>query len=938
MSQPTDSPIQGRYKLYKAGTARRVEWLAKTASRCCNVTTIIGSLAPDPAKAHSSSSRTSPLQDVRIRTHELVALANAIVAADPPVSIPQNIIDVLNDVIAGREVCTQWYSSQAVQQESDVARQNEGHVFFIHTLREVHNLLSSAHQAQVQSQQPTAATARPKKAKSRARTTNDTLSSLFAHLEVEEPSDTPLGTGSCSAPPSLGTKVDLTDSDVSLQDDTEDIAFALWCFLEDLNDARAFLIATWGDYCKGSVSLLLVTATTTIAFGLIRRENEEFVKCYPKFGDWWYIQDFLHLAMCTYDRAIYVFPAESGATPKHLGSNLNPAELLCPFAAFSLLAFKEDMCEYRKATGMRTYVVAQTTVQPCSDFAAFFADIVPEIHAYGEGLRQKGQLGDIFLHGVLQYCDTPPLPIWLVVAYQTCVEIQELVESNPSCGIESFCMSSRNVCESIHNYRVFAPTFADHMLESNWNEPFASVVKVSELVNAVLAGAQSTQFSTEERLALVRGSALPPHYLLGFPLSVGDLLYNLKVKTHNAGVALANDGYVILAVAHLYHAARHYGLVTANWHDMDLVLAQHGTKQALVTKTSAQADAHAMSRHYLMALGVPASAFARGRTPAIPPPKSLVHNARSITVTSEYQHRMSRRKAADEKLGFSRGDLTDVVLRDLANLALSSGAGRGKRVTNESVGERAQLTPLQLLSTFKKSMIADEPHLNFDYPGFLQTCAKLIAKIKAAVVPKLAGSVHYTREPLGYEMVYDLLCDAAHTVTSAQPVSRAVFSDAAAMVQETIDHVGNRYSQLAFNQSSGRIPKQQRPEFDRSKAHPMRSMLMDQLKGSGTKFGSASHDLCMYNPHMTLMKFKESVRFSEMVADWRKTGCAPEHLPTELIDAHVPESMLENYSIEEVRECAREYVLDMGAAISGPQYEWRRRARRRVRETLPSSS
>lgn len=82
MALPKDSPIQGRYKLYKAGTAKLVQWLATTANSCCDISSILSSFRKGGAHKQSSFHRS-----VRISTRDLIGLANAIVKARPVVEV-----------------------------------------------------------------------------------------------------------------------------------------------------------------------------------------------------------------------------------------------------------------------------------------------------------------------------------------------------------------------------------------------------------------------------------------------------------------------------------------------------------------------------------------------------------------------------------------------------------------------------------------------------------------------------------------------------------------------------------------------------------------------------------------------------------------------------------------------------------------------------------
>ena len=66
-----------------------------------------------------------------ITTTELVKLAEAIAKAVPPVPVPAGVFLIIKDVIAKRERSAQWYSAQALKEDSNIAVENESHRYFI---------------------------------------------------------------------------------------------------------------------------------------------------------------------------------------------------------------------------------------------------------------------------------------------------------------------------------------------------------------------------------------------------------------------------------------------------------------------------------------------------------------------------------------------------------------------------------------------------------------------------------------------------------------------------------------------------------------------------------------------------------------------------------------------------------------------------------------
>jgi len=121
--------------------------------------------------------------------------------------------------------------------------------------------------------------------------------------------------------------------------------------------------------------------------------------------------------------------------------------------------------------------------------------------------------------------------------------------------------------------------------------------------------------------------------------------------------------------------------------------------------------------------------------------------------------------------------------------------------------DAARYTPTQLLGTFKKAMISDEPHLNFDYLGLWADCERVLHDMYTSEVGRklpvnLTGNVKS-----GLKLVDDLLRDAVNVQLQSRPLTGSAIVDAAAMLDDYIRDNAKKYTQPAFDQSSGRIPK-----------------------------------------------------------------------------------------------------------------------------------
>lgn len=186
--------LVGRYKQYKHGTQDLVYWLTKTAAECGDLGDVVryvkfswsirrGISAAErraqqrvraaaaaashwrehslrwysrrndegcaglhcrffiyPLTSCSSLGKVLPARpsghrfavpDLEVRSHEIVTLAQQIANSKKSVEIPEGILLILRDVIAGRKGCAAWYDSQADGEGSQKSKADEGHQAFI---------------------------------------------------------------------------------------------------------------------------------------------------------------------------------------------------------------------------------------------------------------------------------------------------------------------------------------------------------------------------------------------------------------------------------------------------------------------------------------------------------------------------------------------------------------------------------------------------------------------------------------------------------------------------------------------------------------------------------------------------------------------------------------------------------------------------------------
>jgi len=122
----SSTPVRGRYQAYKAGTEGFLRWLVTKADACCGPATIVKSIRDRPA----TTPRAANQSRITVRTHEMVTLAEVVAEnSDSCGVISEDMLKVLQRVIAGRSACANWYSSQ--KGGDDLQIKNQGHRFYV---------------------------------------------------------------------------------------------------------------------------------------------------------------------------------------------------------------------------------------------------------------------------------------------------------------------------------------------------------------------------------------------------------------------------------------------------------------------------------------------------------------------------------------------------------------------------------------------------------------------------------------------------------------------------------------------------------------------------------------------------------------------------------------------------------------------------------------
>jgi hypothetical protein len=158
----------------------------------------------------------------------------------------------------------------------------------------------------------------------------------------------------------------------------------------------------------------------------------------------------------------------------------------------------------------------------------------------------------------------------------------------------------------------------------------------------------------------------------------------------------------------------------------------------------------------------------------------------------------------------------------------------------QSSQSRKTFTPTQLLATFKKTLVADEPILNFDFASFMMSCAGVWNTMCAQIIPQ-------------WQITNDAIEESDHTglarlLLRSDPKS-TIIAQASVILQSHMAQNGKQYIEAAYDQSSGRIPKAARPKIQLKveEIEESRDLFCTMLDYSDAKYSFSGRAMSAYH-------------------------------------------------------------------------------------------
>ncbi|CAG8980555.1 hypothetical protein HYALB_00002552 [Hymenoscyphus albidus] len=260
------------YKRYKAGTSKVMAWLASKTPESMQDRFSNGSASSSGGRFKGKERAKHKAKSEKLS----IAVANIpiiskVIASTAKTSVPDDIIQTLEDVIVARSACNKFYESQDFANQS-TNLSNQKHRYLIQILSETLALLKPLSRSTATSTVPK----EPDHDLKSGKHIGD-LCNRFGFLEIEEPTSW--------TSTAVSNKSNKPIHDYEIKKTEEDTSFAIYCLFKDLTDIRHYIRQTWAEYREHCITFTTAASVTNTAIALFRRLTREFVSEFPQFED-----------------------------------------------------------------------------------------------------------------------------------------------------------------------------------------------------------------------------------------------------------------------------------------------------------------------------------------------------------------------------------------------------------------------------------------------------------------------------------------------------------------------------------------------------------------------------------------------------------------------------------------------------------------------------
>ena len=443
------------------------------------------------------------------------------------------------------------------------------------------------------------------------------MTNIFDVLNIEESELNE--TAEASSPPEIPGTLPVTTAPprrYEVETDDEEIYFALYCFFDDLDRLRDFILDLWIDYKNRDLDLITASVTTNMAFQLVSRAEQDLIATFPMLKSYEEISGVFYILMCQM----------RGQDPSHRQSPddlVNPAMLdVACWLYMPIASLLESFCDVIESNtapilkpghfGIYDPNVDRSQLSARQQFQEdkiILLEALPEFFIASKLGRNHLPVTDELTSGLLSTFSSKTAPLWVIYACQIFVDINHVLRANVSSGLSELRMTGVRATVSLTLY-----------FESSGPRTFVNWPASNEQAVKGITGFID-QWIKEDALGLAKskmlrnlGQLVTPQPFALFsrhPILCGLLQFKTYTLLKEAGITLANAWGSILYVAHLYNACRQGGYLKEEevWPDMELVMDIH-TREAMFSGRLPQTPEEWLKSMALM-LGASPQNFAR---------------------------------------------------------------------------------------------------------------------------------------------------------------------------------------------------------------------------------------------------------------------------------------------------------------------------------------
>ncbi|KAI1773199.1 hypothetical protein F4818DRAFT_423539 [Hypoxylon cercidicola] len=749
------------YKQYKEDTEAIAGWLAYNSRRCGYP--LDGPLAAGPSNTPSTRLKGNARKQARvagskptttktllkpeyaINVSDFNRMAKAIADFKPKVAIPTALDNLFNRAINARRQFTEWYQQSSHGDEGS----NERHAHFTGVLTSAWEILCPFEQAR---------TSRVKKRPADVPKPDPAanLANRFSKLEVER------SEGGLDAETGTSTRQDEDDyklTDVapvtivkSEEDIEEDFFFAIFTFMQDLDELRTYIRQIWLGYQKGILELMVSSLHTNTAIQLVRRAEHELdlmiqrPKKYPasRYSVWNFPDIFIY--------ALH----EEGLKSK--GRDLD--SFLKPSAGFDIFdcghadlclsetfcALKHSLYKFRARGGRYVFLGNVPHHERVTETFERIKDMLPCFQATAQAIGESFASDEI-TSGIGLMFDSQTIPIWVAFAVQSLIDIQDALKAVPKKAVQEVQQHTR---EKLTRFRGM-----------NFNqEPSTMVGEGIQWLAATLGGYELAVLGDHFRKMITGGDLIDPsgrriplsrsldaardqsglheflyepdYFLRINPVKCGMLKYGLYLQPHNYAADLEASWRSITSMVHLYMACRSVFPDDPVWPDMEYFLERQDLANLFVGGLPGSMEE--AYKKVLLASGVTAVNFARNRRSTAPSvnmdKRRCVSNP--CLLDDVFSTWMCGGKVMTDDMILN---LVKVITDPKSNAVMARNAGIRPEYASmlNDARETADHGKNTILGKLVAHVIAETNDLYFDWLSFMETCQNIWAQIYIAL-------------------------------------------------------------------------------------------------------------------------------------------------------------------------------------------------------------